>query len=102
MSSGVFGTVRPANIDPSNDVEILYHFTPTAGQRGGNGYQHLSPSECLLKATEDDDNGTVINGLYKLRLPVTVFNEKGVYTVYIRPREIKTKIIDKIRKKFEA
>ena len=73
MSSGVFGTVRPANIDPSNDVEILYHFTPTAGQRGGNGYQHLSPSECLLKATEDDDNGTVINGLYKLRLPVTVF-----------------------------
>jgi hypothetical protein len=94
MSSGVFGTVRPANINPSNDVEILYHFTPSAGQRGTNGYQHLSPSECLIKATENDDNGTVINGLYKLRLPVMIFNEKGVYTVYIRPREIKTKIID--------
>lgn len=94
MSSGVFGTVRPANIEPSRDVEILYYFTPSAGQNGFNGYQRLDASECLLKATEDDVNNTVINGLYKLRLPVYIFNAKGTYTIYIRPKENKTQIVD--------
>lgn len=94
MSSGVFGTVRPANIEPSRDVEMLYYFTPSAGQSGFNGYQRLDASECLLKATEDDVNNTVINGLYKLRLPVHIFNTKGTYTIYIRPKENKTQIVD--------
>lgn len=96
MSSGVFGTVRPANITPSRDVEILYYYTPSRGETSNsfNGYKKLNAGECLVAANEQDDEHSVINGLFKLRLPVDIFNTKGVYTIYIRPKECVTKIVD--------
>ena len=96
MSNGVFGTVRPANIIPFRDVEIFYNYTPSRGEeiRGYAGYDRLDAGECLIKASENDNNNTIINGLFKLRLPVNVFNQKGIYSVYIRPREYTTTIVD--------
>jgi hypothetical protein len=32
MSSGVFGTVRPANLTIAQDVEILYTYMPSRGE----------------------------------------------------------------------
>ena len=32
--------------------------------------------------------------MYNLRLPLNIFNEKGIYTIYIKPKEIETNIID--------
>lgn len=95
MSSGVFGTVRPAKLNPSQDVEILYYFTPSRGETSSsfNGYEPLNAAECLVPANINKED-TIINGLYKLRLPLDKFNEKGVYSVYIRPKEYITKIID--------
>ena len=96
MSSGVFGTVRPANISPYRDVEIFYYYTPNMGESSNsfNGYKRLDASECLVKANESDNEKNIINGLYKLKLPVSVFNQKGIYSVYIRPKECVTKIVD--------
>jgi hypothetical protein len=96
MSSGVFGTVRPAKLNPSNDVEILYYYAPSRGETSSdfNGYKKLEASECLVPVTEHDDKDAVINGLYKLRLPLDKFNRKGIYTIYLRPKECKTKIVD--------
>ena len=96
MSSGVFGTVRPAKLNPSRDVEILYYFAPSRGETSKtfNGYKSLEAAECLVPANIHDKEDTIINGLYKLRLPLDKFSEKGVYSVYIRPKEYITKIID--------
>jgi hypothetical protein len=96
MSSGVFGTVRPANIVPSRDAEIFYYYTPSRGETasGFNGYKKMDAGECLVRVNENNSNNTVINGLFQLRLPVNVFNKKGVYSVYIRPKECVTKIVD--------
>jgi hypothetical protein len=99
MSNGVFGTVRPAKLnrnDIGNDVEILYYYTPTRGGTSDsfNGYKRLNASECLVPAVEHEDDSLIINGLYKLRLPIDKFNKKGIYYVYIRPKEYKTTIID--------
>lgn len=96
MSSGVFGTVRPANIVPSRDAEIFYYYTPSRGEtaNGFNGYKKMDAGECLVRVNENNSNNTVINGLFQLRLPVNVFNKKGVYSVYIRPKECVTKIVD--------
>ena len=79
MSSGVFGTVRPANIVPSRDVEIFYHYTPSRGETSNsfNGYKKMNAGECLVRVSEDSSN-TVINGLFQLRLPVNTFNKKGI------------------------
>lgn len=96
MSSGVFGTVRPAKLNPSQDVEILYYFTPSRGETSSsfNGYKPLNAAECLVPSNVHDEEDTIINGLYKLKLPLNEFNEKGVYSIYIRPKERVTKITD--------
>ena len=96
MSSGVFGTVRPAKLTPSKDVDILYTYAPSRGESDAdfNGFKYLNAGECLVPAIEQDNEGGVINGLFKLRLPLDKFNRKGIYTLYIRPKEVKITIVD--------
>ena len=36
----------------------------------------------------------ILGGLYNLRLPSNIFNQLGIYTLYIRPAEIRTRITD--------
>lgn len=96
MSSGVFGTVKPAKFSPSRDAEIFYYFMPSRGEtpENFNGYKRLDASDCLVPINEHDNESSTINGLYKLRLPLDKFSNKGVYTIYIRPKECKAKIVD--------
>jgi hypothetical protein len=96
MSSGVFGTVRPAKLNPSRDVEILYYYTPSRGETSSNfnGYKRLDAEECLVPINEHDSKNIIINGLYRLRLPLDKFSEKGIYTIYVRPKEYVIKITD--------
>jgi len=95
MSNGLFGTIRPANINISEDVEILYYYRPTRGTGSDDfeGYKSLNPTDCLVYCVTDEEHDR-INGVYDLRLPLDEFNMKGFYSVYIRPKECKTKIID--------
>lgn len=86
MANGVYGTVVPANIDPEQDVEIFYGYRPTRGTDGDNPYfETMEASECLIPS--EDASGNAILGLYNLKLPLDIFNKKGFYTVYIRPKE---------------
>lgn len=95
MSSGVFGSVRPARITPASDVEIFYYYAPSAGETASdfNGYKTLNAADCLVRANVNNDDA-IIDGLFKLRLPLDKFNRKGIYTVYIRPKEIRATIAD--------
>lgn len=95
MISGVFGSIRPAKIEPYRDAEVLYHYRPTRGTDDENfqGYKPLDPAECLIPAVTDDDKEQ-IDGVYDLRLPLDEFNRKGIYTIFIRPKEIKARIVD--------
>jgi hypothetical protein len=43
---------------------------------------------------EDSDVDEYIEGMYNLQLPLSEFNKKGFYTVYIKPREIEAVIAD--------
>lgn len=95
MATGTYGFVRPADINPE-DVEIFYHYTPSRGEVGNQSLLKLS-SDNLIK--NDNPNRTqggfeLFGGLYTLRLPSTQFGSKGIYTIYIKPVEIRTKIID--------
>lgn len=95
MSSGIFGSVRPARIIPSRDAEILYSYRPTRSTEDDefkDGFQELSASECLVNSVTT--NKKVIDGMYELRLPLDKFGRKGFYTIYIRPKEKKIKISD--------
>lgn len=96
MSTGVFGTIRAANLDVASDVDILYYFRPNRGETSEeyHGVKKLDAVNCLVPFVMEDDEDTIVDGIFNLRLPLDTFNQKGFYTVYIRPKERKTKIVD--------
>jgi hypothetical protein len=99
MSTGTVGIVRGADITP-NDCEIFYHFTPSRDKIGNTTLIKLDSNEVLKKM--DNPNKTQSNvignelfgGMYTLKLPVANFSVKGIYSIIIKPVEIRTKIID--------
>lgn len=82
--SGIYGTVKPANINIENDVEIFYNYKADRSYANVEPFKELTASN-LIKATDGNVN---IDGLYNLKLPLSIFNKKGVYTVYIKPKTI--------------
>lgn len=98
MANGTYGSKKPAFIT-SNDVDIFYSYRPTRSTEdtSSNVFKQID-SDILytVEATSADGNlnlGT-LPGVYNLRLPLDIFGRVGFYTVYIKPKEIKTSIID--------
>lgn len=91
-SQGVYGTKVPAIINPSTDIEIYYNYRPTRNDDStiNSSFQKLD-STLLIQATigNSDQNiyDNILEGMYNLKLPLRYFNEKGFYTVYIKPKE---------------
>jgi len=96
MANGVFGNVRPADVSPS-DVEIFLHYSPSRDVIGDTNLTKLSPTEVLLpieNPNNTSDVSEIFGGLYTLKLPSTLFGQKGFYTIVIKPLEIRTRIVD--------
>lgn len=94
--SGMYGTVKPADIIIEKDVEIFYNYRPSLNSEHTDfdTFEKLDVkylTNCKLGNTE---NPEIISGLYNLRLPLNLFGRKGIYTVYIRPREYTVPITD--------
>lgn len=94
MSQGVYGIVRPADVNP-NDVEIFVFYSPD--RNTANTRTFKLPSSSLIQVNNPNNQTNtfeIFGGLYTLRLPVTEFGAKGIYNIVIRPAEIRTKIVD--------
>lgn len=89
--NGTYGTIKPAVVNIEKDVEILYNYSPNRGYNNSNTFQKL-PTSNLLNTYLSDDNSISIDGLYNLKLPLSIFNSKGIYTIYIKPKEINATI----------
>lgn len=87
--SGIYGTVKPANINIEQDVDIFYSYKPNRGYDNLTTFTKMDPSN-LIKATVGGI--TTIDGLYNLKLPLSIFGRKGIYTIYIKPKEIELEI----------
>jgi hypothetical protein len=96
MATGTYGIVRPADVSPE-DIEIWVHYTPNRVSEGNQALFSLDPAQYLIKVN-DPNNTTntfeIMGGLYTLKLPIAQFGQKGIYSIYIRPIQIRTKIID--------
>ena len=88
--NGTYGTIKPANINVDTDVKIYYNYKPNRSYSNEKTFEEL-PVDNLLKTT--DKQGVDIDGLYNLRLPLSIFGRKGIYTIYIKPKEIETQIM---------
>lgn len=103
MSLGSYGTVIPINLKSSEipslvDISYCYHETRSYDSLSDAVFKQL-PVSVLTPATREsginsDNVDTVIEGMYNLQLPLSEFNKKGFYTVYIKPKEIQAKIAD--------
>lgn len=91
MATGVYGTVRPADVLPE-DMEIFMHYTPNRGTQGQVIMTELSRT--YISRALSPNGIDIFGGLYTLNLPVNIFGNKGFYTIVIKPTEIKTKIVD--------
>lgn len=93
MSTGNYGTIRPADVSP-NDMEVFYHFTPSRDQIGNVNLIKLDSNTIVKKIDNPTTTNQIFGGLYTLQLPTSVFNQKGIYTLIIKPKEIRTRILD--------
>ena len=93
MSTGNYGIIRPADVSP-NDMDVYYHFTPSRDQIGNVNLIKLDPNTIVKKIDNPTNPNQIFGGLYTLQLPTTIFNQKGIYTLVIKPREIRTTILD--------
>lgn len=92
-----YGIVRPADV-AAEDVEIFVHYTPSRDAIGDVTLTKLDATEVLIPVNNpnnpDATKFELMGGFYTLKLPVANFNQKGIYTVIIKPLEIRTKITD--------
>ena len=100
MAVGIYGTTRPADVS-IGDIDVYYNYTPNR-ETVNNDIIKLDATEILSYnyLPEDEwivDEGTdrnLLEGLYNLRLPASVFGNLGIYTIYIKPKMVATTIID--------
>ena len=98
-ANGIYGTNVGAMVN-SSDVEIFYSYSPTRNYDDVNNSNFKQMESTLLtNSIIDDDDASlrydnIIEGLYNLKLPLEYFNQKGYYTVYIKPKEYKAVIQD--------
>ena len=98
MSTGSYGTIRPADVSPE-DVEIILNFTPTRDETDNFVLTKLNSLSILKPYYNNDTTGVnngieILGGLYNLKLPAEQFNQIGIYTLFIRPAQIRTTILD--------
>ena len=98
MATGSYGTIRPSDVSPE-DVEILLNYTPSRDDTDNFTLTKLDAKNILRPYFHNGNTGgntniEILGGLYNLRLPVDQFNKLGIYTLYIRPAEIRTTITD--------
>ena len=101
MSTGTYGTIRPADVSPE-DVDIILNYTPSRDETDNFVLTKLDAVSILrpyfnnqqTNPSSPNPNVEILGGLYNLRLPAEQFNQLGIYTLYIRPAEIRTSILD--------
>ena len=101
MATGTYGTIRPADVSPE-DVDIILNYTPSRDETDNFVLTKLDAVSILrpyfnnqqTNPSSPNPNVEILGGLYNLRLPAEQFNQLGIYTLYIRPAEIRTSILD--------
>jgi hypothetical protein len=98
LATSTYGTIRPADVSPE-DVEIILNFTPSRDETDNFVLTKLDSLSILRPYYNNDTTGVnngieILGGLYNLKLPAEQFNKIGIYTIFIRPAQIRTTILD--------
>ena len=99
MAIGTYGTIRPSDIS-INNIDVFYSFS-SSRDNNSNEFFRLTSTDVLeeINLPDNDDlsgsgEDNLLEGMYNLILPANIFNQIGIYTIYLRPRKIRTTIVD--------
>jgi hypothetical protein len=96
-SNSTYGIVKPSVVT-ADDVDILYNYKPyrNSEEEEYNVWKRLDSAQIFSPAIleESDIADKRLPGMYNLKLPVSIFGNKGYYTVYVKPREFRCQIKD--------
>ena len=90
MAIGTIGNIRPSDVN-IEDIEIIYTFSPNR-QTEPTVVGTLDAGDVISEINLEND--ALVNGLYNLRLDPDIFDQTGIYNIYIKPKEYKLKIFD--------
>ena len=98
MAIGSYGTIRPSDVSPE-DVQIIMNYTPSRDVTDNFILTELDAQTLLKPYFNNTQTGgntgvEILGGLYNLTLPAEQFNALGIYTLYLRPAQIRTVITD--------
>jgi len=97
MALGAYGITRPADMAPE-DVEIIMIYTPSRDYTATPVIKKLNASQILTpyfnNASTGGGTNEILGGMYNLRLPSDEFNKLGIYSLMIRPVQIRTTLTD--------
>jgi len=98
MAVGSYGIIRPADVSP-DDVEILYHYAADRISTTAVTLKKLTSNQVLTPvyhngSTGGTDKVEVLGGMYNLQLSASDFNKLGIYTLHLRPKQVRTTIMD--------
>ena len=101
---GAYGLNIPVFISNSNipnmvDISFCYHENRSFDSLAKATFKTLdstvlSVAERDVNTETSDEADRFVEGMYNLQLPLSEFNKKGFYTVYIKPKEIQAVIAD--------
>jgi hypothetical protein len=101
MAVGAYGITRPADVS-SDDVEIIYHYVSGRTTDISPVIKKLDSKQILTPIyhtgnTSSDTSSVgneVLGGLYNLKLTSSDFNALGIYTLMLRPKQVRCSIND--------
>jgi len=101
MATGSYGIIRPSDISPE-DVEIYFHYVSDRNVTSDVTFKRLNSIDVLTPVYHNSDttddtsapNVEILGGLYNLKLTSDDFSDLGIYTLHIRPKQIRTTITD--------
>jgi hypothetical protein len=89
MAVGIYGSKKLADVT-FDDVDILFTFSPIREVLGG-----IQMGPLFNNITNNEFRKLLgADGVYKLRLPASIFNALGFYTILIKPKSFETQIVD--------
>lgn len=97
MSIGTYGNIRPSDVSIA-DISMYYSYSPNRETAAETIYplnaEELLSYNYLPENEQIDNTENILEGLYTMQLPATVFNQLGIYTIYLKPKAINVTIAD--------
>ena len=87
--------ISDIDIPHTVDISFCYHENRSFDSLTKASFKKLDSSILTVSRRDTEDNvDDLVEGMYNLQLPLSEFNKKGFYTVYIKPKEIQAVITD--------